>query len=436
MMRRLVLRSGFVKTLLASVLLAFGGAQSGAQDAATAVDLADPRYVAGAAILDSEFERTVDETILLTEIPAPPFGEDKRAEAYLAMFRDAGFADAARDEEGNVLALLPSGAERGPVIVVSAHIDTVFPIETDVTVTREGDRLTAPGVGDDTRNLAVILAYARAMKESGLRTATDILFVGTVGEEGPGDLRGVRHLMTKGEYAGRVKAFLSFDGLDPEEIIASAVGSRRYRTTFRGPGGHSFSDFGMVNPMGAMARTVEELYALEVPSDPPTSYAASMVSGGRSINSIPDVVELQVDLRSFSPEELARLDREYLAATQRAVVQENARRSVAKGELTVENTLIGDRPAGGGGGDSAIAQTALAAYSAHGFAPEFSAASTDSNIAMSLGIPALTLGSGGTEFGAHSLDEYIELPREDTFRGMRAGYAAVLALAGSPPEQD
>ena len=391
---------------------------------------ASKAYRDGSAKLDAAFNRSIDETIELTEIPAPPFGEDKRAEAYLAMFREAGFAEAKRDGEGNILALLTSGAERGDVVVISAHMDTVFPEDTDVSVKREGDRLTAPGVGDDSRNLAVILAYARAMKETAVRTTTDVLFVGTVGEEGAGDLRGVRHLMTKGEYAGKVSAFISFDGLDPDVIYASAVGSRRYRSVFKGPGGHSFSDFGMVNPMSAMARTVEELYALDVPSDPPTSYAATLILGGRSINTIPDTVELGVDLRSFSPDELMRLDREYIAATQRAVEQENARRSVAKGALTVENIMIGDRPAGGGGPDSAIAIAAHAIYSTHGFAPEFVAASTDANIAMSLKVPALTLGTGGIEYGAHSKDEYIELPREETLRGMKAGYAVVLSLAG------
>lgn len=383
----------------------------------------------GARLLDEAFEQSVEETVTLTEIPAPPFGEDPRAEAYLALFREAGFASARRDEEGNVLALLESGEARGQVIVVSAHMDTVFPAGTDLTVKREGDRLTAPGIGDDTRNLAVILAYARALKATGVRTRTDILFVGTVGEEGAGDLRGVRHLATKGEYAGRIAAFLSFDGISPDEMVASAVGSRRYRTTFSGPGGHSFGDFGIVNPMSAMARTVEELYALPVPKDVPTSYAASIVSGGTAVNAIPASVELQIDLRSFDNEVLQGLDAQYLAAAARATAQENARRSTAKGELVVTHELIGDRPAGGGGADSAIARTAGEAYRALGFDPVFGAASTDSNIPMSLAIPSLTVASGGIESGAHTLDEYIELPREASLRGMQAGYALILALA-------
>lgn len=391
--------------------------------------MASAAYRDGAALLYAAFDRSVEETVMLTEIPAPPFGEAARAAAFLALLQEAGYADARIDAEGNVLALLPSGTSRGEVVVVSAHLDTVFPEGTDVTVSRDGERLTAPGVGDDTRNLAVLLAYARALKQTGVQTQTDILLVGTVGEEGAGDLRGVRHLMQEGAYAGRVRAFLSFDGLNANRIVAAAVGSRRYRSIFSGPGGHSFGAFGIVNPMGAMARTVEELYALPVPEEPPTTYAASVVAGGTSVNAIPGEIALQIDLRSLDPEQLARLDREYQAGAERAVAQENARRSTARGAVSVEHELIGDRPAGQSTSAAPIAQTALAAYAAHGFTPEFAASSTDSNIPMSLGVPALTVSSGGRAVGAHSLTEYIELPRGEAVRGMQAGYALMLALA-------
>lgn len=387
-------------------------------------------YRDGAKFIEDAFEQSIIDTITLTEIPAPPFGENKRAMAFLAMLKETGFSDASQDKEGNVIALLPSGEKRGDVIVVSAHLDTVFPAGTDVRVKREGNRLTAPGVGDDSRNLAVILAYARALKNTGIQTQHDILFVGTVGEEGAGDLRGVRHLMTKGKYAGKVHAFLSFDDMEPKQIIASAVGSRRYRSVFKGPGGHSFSAFGIVNPVAALARTVDELYGLDVPNDPPTTYAASIVSGGTAVNSIPAKAELQVDLRSFDNKQLKRLDTEYRAGAARAVAQENARRSTEDGALSVEHALIGDRPAGGEGPAGDIAKLALAVYKAHGFTPRFEAASTDANIAMSLGIPALTVASGGRSSGIHTLDEFIELPREETIRGMKAGFALVLALSG------
>lgn len=390
-------------------------------------------YEIAAQSLTQQFDRIVDETITLTQIPAPPFQEDKRAEHYVKMFKLAGFADVMRDAEGNVLALLKSGKGRGDVIVVSAHMDTVFPIETDVTVQREGYRLTGPGTGDDAWNMSVILAYARIMKSQQIQTDHDILFVGTVGEEGPGDLRGVRHLLTKGAYAGRIKSFFSFDGLDPEEIVNQAAGSFRYRSTFTGPGGHSYGAFGIVNPIAAAAKTVSNLYDISVPIDPKTTYAASLISGGVSINSIPNEAVLRVDLRSKSARELGKLDAAYKVAAEEAAAFENTARSTQVGAVSVSHELIGNRPAGETEASHPFAAGVRDIIAAHGYKPRFIPASTDANLPMSLGIPALTIGSGGFIFGEHSLDEYIIVEPAKTLPGLKAGYAAILFAAGLEP---
>ena len=228
--------------------------------------LSSPAYLASVAQMDRDHDRVVREIVTLTEIPAPPFKEAKRAAAYRDMLKEAGLDDVEIDSEGNAMGLYRgTGAPGGPVVVLAAHLDTVFPMETVVKVRREGNRLYAPGIGDDTRSLAVLLAYARAMKANGVKTKQDILFVGNVGEEGPGDLRGVRYLLTKGKYKGRVKTFFSMDGTDAQRLVTGGVGSKRYRVTFKGPGGHSYGAFGLVNPMVAMSQTVVDFYKLPVP---------------------------------------------------------------------------------------------------------------------------------------------------------------------------
>ena len=223
-----------------------------------------------------------------------------------------------------------TGAPGGPVVVLAAHLDTVFPIETVVKVRREGTRLYAPGIGDDTRSLAVLLAYARAMKANGVKTKQDILFVGNVGEEGPGDLRGVRYLLTKGKYKGRVKTFFSMDGTDAQRLVTGGVGSKRYRVTFKGPGGHSYGAFGLVNPMVAMSQTVVDFYKLPVPTSPKTTYAASVVGGGTSVNSIPNEVFMEFDMRSEDPVELAKIEQGFLAVVARSVDRRTAAARSAK----------------------------------------------------------------------------------------------------------
>ena len=381
------------------------------------------------ATLAAEHDRTVQDIITLTEIPAPSFQEQRRAQAFLEMARAHGLEDLEIDAEGNVTGIR-RGAGNGPLICVAAHLDTVFPPGTAIKVRREGTRLFAPGIGDDTRSLAVLLAWLRAMDAAAIRTRADILFVADVGEEGPGDLRGMRHLFQKGRYKDRISAFITVDSPDMEHIVTGGVGSKRYRVTFTGPGGHSYGAFGLVNPMYAMADTIMRLGQVRVPQQPKTTFSASVTGGGTSINSIPNSVWTEFDLRSEAPEELDRLEAIFLSLVQDAVNAENAARSTANGAVAAEVVKIGDRPAGHISENAALPSLAQAALSAFGFETSFSYSSTDANIPLSMGIPAIKVGSGGTGRRAHSMEEWIDVEPEASVRGMSAGLATVLALAG------
>src|SRR4051794_22731900 len=356
--------------------------------------LADRRFRDAVATMTREHDRTVADIIALTEIPSPPFAEARRASAYLDMLRAHGLEEVEQDAIGNVMGRR-RGTGNGQTVVVAAHLDTVFPAGTDVRVRREGTKLFAPGVGDDTRSLAVNLAFLRAMDAAGIRTRSDILFVGDVGEEGLGDLRGVRHLFLEGRHRDRIDAFFTVDSPEVDRIVTGGIGSKRYRVAFRGPGGHSFSAFGLVNPAYAMARAMLTLSGLAAPDAPQTTHCASVLGGGTSVNAIPNEVWMEVDLRSQSAAELARLEAEFLAGVEAAVAAENAARSIREGAVTAGIVPIGDRPAGHTAPDAAIVRLATAAVAAHGFTPRHEYSSTDANIPMSLGIPAIKIGSGG-----------------------------------------
>ena len=390
---------------------------------------ADARFARACETLAAEHERTVQDLVTLTEIPAPPFAEEKRAAAYLEMLRAHGLEEVEQDEIGNVMGIR-RGFGNGEMLVVAAHLDTVFPAGTDVRVRREGTRLMAPGIGDDTWSLAVNLAYLRALDAAGIRTRHDILFVGDVGEEGLGDLRGVRHLFAHSRHRARIRAFLTVDSPDVDRIVSGGVGSRRYRVTFRGPGGHSYAAFGLVNPMYAMAEAARGLAAVPVPASPPTTHCVSVVSGGTSINAIANAVTIEVDLRSASAVELERLDRRFLQIVEEAVATENAARSTTSGPVTAELVRVGDRPAGETPQGSPVCAFAAAAVAAEGYKPSFEFSSTDANVPMSLGIPALKIGAGGRGGRAHSLDEWLDVEPQETLRGMRTSLAAILAIAG------
>lgn len=388
-------------------------------------------FKAATEALARDHDRMVAETITLNEIPAPPFKEARRAAAYLERLKAHGLTDVEMDAEGNVMGLRRgTGQPGGPLLVVAGHLDTVFPESVDVRVRREGTRLMAPGIGDNTHGLAVILGYVRALDAAKVKTRRDILFVGNVGEEGPGDLRGVRHMFREGKYKDRIAAFISIDGVTSFAVTYGAVGSKRYRVTFKGPGGHSYGAFGLVNPMAALGTTVVEMNKVQVPPVPKTTYMTSVVGGGTSVNSIPDAVWLEVDMRSESREELDKLDARFKAIVEAAVAAENAARSTRQGPVSAEVKLIGDRPTGATSRDAEIVQLAAASVRAAGLTPLLISSSTDSNIPISLGIPAVTLGSGGQGGRAHALDEWIDLAEPESLRGKGATLATILALAG------
>jgi tripeptide aminopeptidase len=431
MMSRMRLRT--VCSVAALVVAVGAGvrAQSPATyDATLAAVRSSDGFKKAMAVLDRDHDRLIAEIITLTEIPAPPFKEEARAKKYLEMLRASGLTDVEQDEEGNVMGLR-KGSGGGPLIAVAAHLDTVFPEGTDVTVKREDTRLSAPGIGDDTRSLAVLLAMIRAMNEAGVQTRSDILFIGNVGEEGQGDLRGVKYLFGKGKYKDRIKMFISVDGAGGgADITHGGVGSRRYRVTFKGPGGHSYGAFGLVSPAFAMSGAMMKFGKLTVPDKPKTTYSVGVVGGGTSVNSIPFETWMEVDMRSESPTELKKLDESFMSLINEAVQEENAARSTAQGPITADIKLIGDRPSGETPITSPIVETAAASIRAAGGRPTYSWSSTDSNIPISLGIPAITVDSGGRGGRAHALDEWISVDKVPSLRGIEIALATLLALAG------
>jgi len=428
-MRRLILATAVV------ALLASGGAAAAAPAvSATHAKVirgieAKPAFKAAVSALDREHDQWVANIVTLTEIPSPPFKESARAAAYAEMFRQRGLSDVEIDAEGNVLGLR-KGTGGGKLVVVSAHMDTVFPEGTPIKVRREGDKLYAPGVGDDSTGLATQLSLIDALAATKIATPSDILFVGTVGEEGLGDLRGVRYLFTKGKYKDRIGAFFSIDGTSASEFTVGGVGSKRYRLTFKGPGGHSFGAFGLVNPLAALGQVVTDLYKVPVPTSPKTTYSASVVGGGTSVNAIPREVWLEVDMRSESAAELAKVESAFLAIVRDAVAGENKARSVAEGAVTVDIKQVGDRPAGATPVTADIVHYATAAYVAEGITPEFSSGSTDSNVPMSLGIPALTIPRAAEGGRGHSVDEWIGTGKAMAVKIRKLDLATILAVAG------
>lgn len=348
--------------------------------------------------------RTMDDLVMLTEIPAPPFMEDERAEAYAGLLEEAGADEVYRDEEGNVIAVR-RGTVGDRLVVVSGHLDTVFPEGTDVTVRFSGDTLRAPGVGDDSRGLVVVLTVLRAMNEAGIETEADVWFVGTVGEEGLGDLRGMKHLFR--EDGPEIDAFISVDGGGESRIVNQALGSRRYRITFEGPGGHSWGAFGTANPAHALGRAVElfdEEAGVFVADGPRTSYNVGRIGGGTSVNSIPFEAWMEVDMRSIDPDRLAAIDDLFLGVVDEAVAEQNERSR--SGAIEADVDLVGDRPSGEIPPSDPFVQRAMATVAHFGFEPELARSSTDSNVPIAMGVPAVTVGRGGAGGNAHALDEW------------------------------
>lgn len=368
-----------------------------------------------------------DEHIRICSIPATPFAEQARAQYLAERFRQLGLDDVTIDEEGNCIGLL-KGRSSSPLIVVSAHLDTVFENGTDFTVRREGERLLAPGISDDGCGLVALIAIVQALRTANIQTEGSILFVGTVGEEGEGNLRGVRHLLTRGSWSSqKIDAFLSFDGPGIDRITNRALGSRRYRVEFTGPGGHSWGDFGLPNPVHALGRAISRLAAYPVPRDPRTTFNVGSIEGGTSVNAIPARAAMEVDLRSAGDAELKRLDAFFRRAMKEATDEENATRRPGDVPLKLHADLIGERPSGETPANSPLVKLAIESTRLLGVEPRLDQSSTDSNLPISLGIPAITLGAGGTSGASHTLAEWYD-PR-DRDKGLKRGLLVILGLA-------
>jgi acetylornithine deacetylase/succinyl-diaminopimelate desuccinylase-like protein len=389
------------------------------------------QFAEASAFIDGDYDRFVAELVTLTEIPAPPFKEQARAKAYLEMLRQQGLSDVEIDAEGNAMGVR-KGTAGGSMVAVLAHLDTVFPEGTDVKVKRQGTRLMAPGVGDNTRGLALMLAVVRAMQAGRLQTTSDLLFVGNVGEEGEGDLRGVKYLLQQGKYKGRIKQFIAIDGGDQSSLTTGGVGSLRYRVTFKGPGGHSYGAFGLVNPAFAMGEAIAKFSRMHVPVEPRTTFNVGVVSGGTSVNSIPSEVSMDVDMRSESCAELKRVNDAFLALVRQAVDGENGARSTREGKIEADPKLIGDRPCGETPLTSPIVQTATAVVKAFGLTPRYAISSTDSNVPMNMGIPAVTIGRGGSGGRGHAPDEWTDVDRKGSVEAVKVAMAIIASVASLP----
>lgn len=348
---------------------------------------------------------STDLLIELTEIPAPPFMEEVRGRRFAELLTELGADSVWTDAEGNVIGLR-RGRRGDRTIALGGHLDTVFPEGTDVTVRQRGDTLFAPGIGDDTRGLVVVLTTLRAMEAAGIETDDDVWFVGVVGEEGLGDLRGMKHLFRDG--ADPIDAWIEVDGGGLDRVVSMGLGSVRYRMTFEGPGGHSWGAFGLANPAHALSRGIryfQDVADTLTRSGPRTSYNVGVLGGGTSVNSIPFEAWAEIDMRSESPASLARIEEVLLTAMDRAVAEENAlRRDGAP--ITVDKNKIGDRPSGEMDPSTPLVQRALATTAVFGGEGELARSSTDSNIPISLGVPAVTIGRGGDGENGHAPDEW------------------------------
>ena len=414
----------------AFIALILGSVAALAQVPAATRILTNPKFQAAEDFIAADHDRFVREIIQITEIEAPPFKEEKRAKTFADLLRQSGLSDVEIDAEGNVIGVR-KGTGTGPLIAIAAHLDTVFPEGTNVKVRREGTKLRAPGVGDDSRALAVLLAIVRALDAAKIQTASDILFIGNVGEEGPGDLRGMKYLFQKGPYKDKIKMFISLDPYGAgNDITVGGIGSKRFKVTFKGPGGHSFGSFGLVSPAYALGNGIAKLSRMPVPSRPKTTYNVGVIGGGTSVNSIPFESWMDVDIRSETKEELNKAVESFTRLMREAAEEENRARSTSQGRVEVDVRLIGDRPFGQTPMSAPIVQIAAGVVEGLGMTPVYGVSSTDSNIPMSMGIPSLTLESGGTGGRNHTLDEWIDVEKAVSLRGINVAMGILLALAG------
>jgi tripeptide aminopeptidase len=371
-----------------------------------------------------------DQQAHLTEIPAPPFQEAQRAIAAKALLATAGL-DVQIDKTGNVIGELP-GANNKEIVMLAAHLDTVFPPGTDVKVRRDAARMTAPGISDNGTGLAALVAIARAIQEAHIKPQRTILFVADVGEEGEGNLRGMRALVDA--YRSKLKAAVVLDGSGTDHVTTKALASRRLEVLITGPGGHSWSDFGMPNPINAIVRASVRFINTRVPASPRTTFNLGQIEGGTSVNSIPYEAKLKVDVRSESEDELAKLEsalRECVTAGVRDEMESARDRSKGKLEWKVE--LLGSRPGGELAPDSPLLAALRAADDYVGNQSRTERSSTDANIPLSAGIDAISIGAGGTGGGAHSLQEWYDPTGREM--GLKRALLTLLGISGIANER-
>jgi acetylornithine deacetylase/succinyl-diaminopimelate desuccinylase-like protein len=411
----------FLNFVLAFVVLIPAAAQ---QNPDFSKLLQDPAVRAALDATKANEPSIIEEQIRLSEIPAPAFKEETRAAAVLKIFRDLSLKNVRMDKAGNVIGERP-GLAAHPNLVFSAHLDTVFPEGTDVKVKREGTILKGPGIGDDARGLAVIIAVAKALNQANVQTQGTITFVADVGEEGLGDLRGMKQLFND-TMKDQIDRFVSVDETG-FGIYNIGVGSYRYKITFRGPGGHSYNAFGLVNPIHALGRAIAIIADFQVPTNPKTTFNVGRVGGGTSINSIAPESWMEMDMRSSSVDALKAIDATFLKAVDQALTEENARWGKSGGSLVVDKQKIGDRPAGNMPENSGIVQTAISVTKALGATPKLQEGSSDANVPMALQIPAIMIGGGGKGEGAHSPTESFDTT--NSWLGTQRAVLLVIALS-------
>jgi len=388
----------------------------------------DPRITRVLEILRGSANAVTEEQIRITEIPAPPFQETARA-AYMKRILASTGLRVETDETGNVIGEWPGSST--DIVMLTAHMDTVFPSGTDVHVKREGGRLLAPGISDNGTGLAALVALSRAFHEAKIKTSSTILFAADVGEEGEGNLRGMRALVET--YKKRLKYVVALDGSATEYVTTAALASRRVEITITGPGGHSWSDFGAPNPIHAMGRGIARFVAVRVPDSPRTSFNIGEIEGGTSVNSIPSNAHMKVDLRSESETELSALEGTLRDAVKAGIDEEmSAARdrgmAGASNLLNLKVNVLGIRPAGELAENSPLLAALLAADNQLGNRSRRERSSTDANIPLSLGIPAISLGAGGRSGGAHTLDEWYDPAGREL--GLQRVALTVLGVAG------
>ena len=387
----------------------------------------DSRCARALEWIDKNSDWVTQQQIRLTEIPAPEFGEGPRGEALKRLFETSGLK-VQTDKLGDVIGTRP-GSDSKSVVLLVAHLDTVFPADTDVTVKRKGTRLEAPGISDNGAGLAALAGLARALGESRIHTAKTIVLAGNVGEEGEGNLRGIRALVEA--YGARLSAVIAVDGASTDHITTQGIASRRFEVNITGPGGHSWSDFGAPNPITALSRGIVKFSSIHIPDDPRSSYNFGMIEGGTSVNSIPARAAVKIDLRSEEESELNRMETALRDAMQAGLREETSANHASNDSLQVNYRSLGSRPAGKISEDAPLVETIRNVDRYLGNRSRLERSSTDANIPLSQGIPAVALGGGGKGSGSHTLGEWYDATGREM--GLKRLLLTTLALAGVQP---